>query len=96
MIDFMDLKLHLWLISKTLKKKTKQNKTKQRREIHTCNSLNGRFDNDFYHGFHNKGELVWETATPTPLFGYWTKLTWMGGIVLLPLKMEVRLIIFPL
>ena len=54
MIDFMDLKLHLWLISKTLKKKTKQNKTKQkeRREIHTCNNLDGRFDKDFYYGFH--------------------------------------------
>ena len=36
----------------------KEKKKKRRREIHTCNSLNGRFDNDFYHGFHNKGELV--------------------------------------
>ena len=41
-----------------LYKKTKNKKQKQGREIHTCNSLNGRFDNDFYHGFHNKGELV--------------------------------------
>ena len=35
MIDFMDLKLHLWLISKTLKKKKKkqkQNKTKQNKK----------------------------------------------------------------
>ena len=40
------------------KKKKNKNKTKQRREIHTCNSLNGRFDNEVYHGFHNKGELV--------------------------------------
>ena len=55
----MDLKLHLWLISKTLKKKkqtnkqtNKQTKQKQRREIHTCNSLDGRFDKDFYYGFH--------------------------------------------
>ena len=34
-----------------LKKKQKQ-KQKQRREIHTCNSLDGRFDKDFYYGFH--------------------------------------------
>ena len=53
-MDFMDLKLHLLLISITLKSIPKP----RRREIHTCNSLNGRFDNEVYHGFHNKGELV--------------------------------------
>ena len=34
-----------------LKKKQKQ-KQKQRREIHTCNSLDGRFDKVFYYGLH--------------------------------------------
>ena len=31
----------------------KQNKTKQKesKEIHTCNSLDGSFDKDFYYGF---------------------------------------------
>ena len=35
------------------KTKQKQNKTKQKesREIHTCNSLDGSFDKDFYYGF---------------------------------------------
>ena len=47
MIDFMDLNLHLWLISKTLKKTKKKKKQIHRREIHTCNSLVGRFDKDF-------------------------------------------------
>ena len=33
-------------------KKTKKTKTqKQSREIHTCNSLDDRFDKDFYFGF---------------------------------------------
>ena len=32
---------------------------------------------------------------PDPLFmGCWAKPMWMGGVVLLPLKMEVRLVIF--
>ena len=30
----------------------KEKKKKRRREIHTCNSLDGRFDKDFYYGFH--------------------------------------------
>ena len=47
-MDFMDLKLHLLLISKTLKNIQKP----RRREIHTCNSLDGRFDKDFFYGFH--------------------------------------------
>ena len=59
-MDFMDLKLHLWLIRKTLKTHTHththtqkhKNKEKERKEIHTFNSLNGRFDKDFYYGFH--------------------------------------------
>ena len=52
-MDFMDLKFHLWLISKTLKKKKFKKKPpqKQSREIHTCNSLDGRFDKEFYYGF---------------------------------------------
>ena len=37
-----------------------------------------------------------ERSRPRPVFmGYWAKPTWMGGVVLLPLKIEVRLIIFP-
>ena len=35
-----------------LYKKTKQNKIKQRKETHTCNSLDSKFDKDFYYGFH--------------------------------------------
>ena len=30
----------------------KEKKKKRRREIHTCNSLDGRFDKDFYYEFH--------------------------------------------
>ena len=30
----------------------KEKKKKRRREIHTCNSLDGRIDKDFYYGFH--------------------------------------------
>ena len=51
-MDFMDLKLPLWLISKILKLKKKLKKKKQRREIHTCNSVDSRLDKAFYHGFH--------------------------------------------
>ena len=36
----------------THKQNLKKKKQKQRREIHTCNSLDGRFDKDFYYGFH--------------------------------------------
>ena len=38
-----------------------------------------------------------ERSRPWPVLflGCWAKPTWMGGVVLLPLKMEVRLIIFP-
>ena len=33
-------------------KKNKKKKTqKESREIHTCNSLDGSFDKDFYYGF---------------------------------------------
>ena len=49
-MDFMDLKLPLWLISKILKKKKKTQKRKS--EIHTCNSVDSRFDKAFYYGFH--------------------------------------------
>ena len=38
---------------------------------------------------------VWDIAPPARFIGCWAKSTWMGGVVLLPLKMEVRLIIFP-
>ena len=31
--------------------KKKKNPQKQSREIQTCNSLDGRFDKDFYYGF---------------------------------------------
>ena len=52
-MDFMDLKLPLWLISKILKKKKKKKKTQKRKiEIHTCNSVDSRFDEAFYYGFH--------------------------------------------
>ena len=38
---------------------------------------------------------LWETAPPAPFFiGCWAKPTWMGGVMLLSLKMEVRLVIF--
>ena len=55
-MDFMDLKLHLWLISKTYKHTHTHTHThtktqKQSREIHTWNSLDCRFDKDFYYGF---------------------------------------------
>ena len=50
-MDFMDLKLPLWLISKILKKKKKKTQ-KQRREIHTYSSVDSRFDKAFYYGFH--------------------------------------------
>ena len=33
-------------------KQNLKKKQKQRREIHTSNSLDGRFDKDFYYGFH--------------------------------------------
>ena len=39
--------------------------------------------------------MVWETAPPACFIECWAKPTWMGGVMLLPLKMEVRLIIFP-
>ena len=35
-----------------LKIKKKLKKKKQRREIHTCNSVDSRFDKAFFHGFH--------------------------------------------
>ena len=43
-----------------------------------------------------KDSFLWETAPLAPSFFrcYWAKPTWMGGVVLLPLKMEVRLVIF--
>ena len=40
--------------------------------------------------------LCCERPRPQPVFiGCWAKLTWMGGVVLLPLEREVRLVIFP-
>ena len=47
----MDLKLPFMTHKKTFKKKKKKAR-KRRREIHTCNSVDGRFDKDFYYGFH--------------------------------------------
>ena len=41
-MNFMALKLPLWLISKALRKKEKKE-----REIHTCNSVDSRFDKAF-------------------------------------------------
>ena len=38
--------------------------------------------------------LMWETASLARFIGCWTKLMWMGGVMLLPLKIEVQLIIF--
>ena len=35
-----------------------------------------------------------ERPRPRPVLWCWAKPTWMGGVVLLPLKMEVRLVIF--
>ena len=49
-MDFMDLKLSLWVIRKSFKKNTHT----QRREIHTCNSVDDRFDKAFYHGIHKR------------------------------------------
>ena len=43
-MDFMDLKLSLWLIRKTLKKCTKTKKSNTH--------FDGRFDKTFYRGFH--------------------------------------------
>ena len=52
-MDFMDLKLSLWVIRKSFKKKNTHTHTHtQRREIHTCNSVDDRFDKAFYHGIH--------------------------------------------
>ena len=44
--------------------------------------------------FDFKYMLLWETAPPARFMGCWAKPTWMGGVVFLPLKMEVRLVIF--
>ena len=49
-MDFIDLKLHIWLISPKKKKK----KQKQRIEIHTYNSVDGRFDKAFHYRFHKR------------------------------------------
>ena len=35
-----------------------------------------------------------KNCAPDPFFLCWTKPTWKGGVVLLPLKMRIRLIIF--
>ena len=44
-MDFMDLRLSLWLISKTLNIYIYTHKTqKRRREIHSFNSVDGRFE----------------------------------------------------
>ena len=47
----MDLKLPFMTHKKTIKKKKKKAQ-KRRREIQTCNSVDGRFDKAFYYGFH--------------------------------------------
>ena len=40
---------------------------------------------------------LWETAPSARFYRMcWAKPTWMGRVVLLPFKMEVRLVIFPL
>ena len=36
----------------TYKQNLKKKTQKRRREIHTCNSMDGRFDKTFYYGFH--------------------------------------------
>ena len=41
------------------------------------------------------GQWSVRDRAPGPLYECWAKPTWMGGVVLLPLKMEVRLVIFP-
>ena len=44
---------------------------------------------------HAKSLTNCERPRPRPvLWGCWAKPTWMGGVVLLSLKMEVRLVIF--
>ena len=54
-MDFMDLKLSLWVIRKSFKKKNTHTHTHtQRREIHTYNSVDDRFDKAFYHGIHKR------------------------------------------
>ena len=46
------------------------------------------------HELLERSRHVWETAPPTRFIGCWVKPTWMGGVVLLPLKMEVQLVMF--
>ena len=46
------------------------------------------------HQGHLIVSALWETAPPARFMMCWAKPTWMGGVVLLPLKMEVRLVIF--
>ena len=46
---FHGFKIAFMTHKKNLKKKKTQ---KQRREIHAYNSLDGRFDRNFYYGFH--------------------------------------------
>ena len=41
-MNFMDLKLTLWLINQTIEKKNKVNK-------HTCNRMDGDFGKTFYY-----------------------------------------------
>ena len=41
-MNFMDLKLTLWLINRTIEKKNKVNK-------HTCNRMDGDFDKTIYY-----------------------------------------------
>ena len=51
--------------------------------------------NEYYYNERNN-PIDCERPRPRPVFMRccWAKPTWMGGVVLLPLKMEVRLVIF--
>ena len=50
---FHGFKIAFMTHKKNLKKKKKNTKTqKKRRKIHSYNSFDGRFDKDFYYGFH--------------------------------------------
>ena len=41
-MNFMDLKLTLWLLNRTIEDKNNENK-------HTCNRVDGGFDKTFYY-----------------------------------------------
>ena len=81
-----------WQKGTSLTKRTKGNKADQKRICYGTYQLYQSLTNP------TNPQAVWETAPPVLFFiGCWAKPTWIGGVVLLPLKMEVRLvIIFPL